>query len=259
MALLMLAPMDRAASSRADGFRERGGQVTRMEAFVDAAFAFAVTLLVVSGNELPRSVAELLAAMTQVPAFAGSFGLIAMFWYAHNTWSRRYGLDDGVTVWLSLLLVFLVLVYVYPLRMLFGSFFGWMSMLLLPEDWWIPFTFAIRGYEDIRVMFIVYAVAWATMGAIIVLLYRHAWRRREALELSPHERVETLREALRWSFVPLTGVLSIVVALTVPDVERPWTLGMPGVVYFLMWLMDPVDRWYARRVRARHGLDPATR
>lgn len=251
--------MDRAASSRADGFRERGGQVTRMEAFVDAAFAFAVTLLVISGSELPGSVAELLHAMKQVPAFACSFGLIAMFWYGHNKWSRRYGLDDGITVGLSLLLVFLVLVYVYPLRMLFGSFFGWMSMLLLPEGWRIPFTFEVSGYEDIRVMFVVYAVAWATMGAVIVLLYRHAWRRREALALTPHERVETLRETLQWSFVPLTGVLSIVVALTVPDVERPWTLGMPGVVYFLMWLMDPVDRWYARRVRARHGLDPSTR
>ena len=30
---------------RADGFRERGAAVTRLEAFVDAAFAFAVTLL----------------------------------------------------------------------------------------------------------------------------------------------------------------------------------------------------------------------
>ncbi len=29
-----------------DGFRNRGGQATRLEAFVDAAFAFSVTLLV---------------------------------------------------------------------------------------------------------------------------------------------------------------------------------------------------------------------
>ena len=104
--------MDPVANARPDGFRdgfrERGGQVTRLEAFVDAAFAFAVTLLVISGTDLPADVPALLAAMKQVPAFACSFGLIAMFWYVHNTWSRRYGLDDGMTILLSLALVFLV-------------------------------------------------------------------------------------------------------------------------------------------------------
>lgn len=248
--------MDPAAILRTDGFRERGGQVTRLEAFVDAAFAFAVTLLVISGNELPANVPELLAAMKQVPAFACSFGLIAMFWYAHNSWSRRYGLDDGPTIVLSLALVFLVLVYVYPLRMLFASFFGWMSSLLLPPEWAIPIPFAVSSYEDIRVMFVVYAVAWATMGAIIVLLYRHAWRRRARLGLSLQEQLLTRREALQWAFVPITGAISIVVAYTVPDLERPWTLGLPGMVYALMWLMHPVDLWYARRVRTELGIAP---
>lgn len=253
--------MDPVANARPDGFRdgfrERGGQVTRLEAFVDAAFAFAVTLLVISGTDLPADVPALLAAMKQVPAFACSFGLIAMFWYVHNTWSRRYGLDDGVTILLSLALVFLVLVYVYPLRMLFGSFFAWITALLLPAAWTVPFPFAVSSYDDIRVMFVVYAVAWATMGAIIVLLYRHAWRQRERLGLSWHERLQTRREAVQWSLVPITGAISIVVAYTVPDVERPWTLGMPGAVYGLMWLIWPVDRWYAQRVRRELGPEVA--
>ena len=34
----------------ADGFRDRGAQATRLEAFVDAAFAFALTLVVIAGN-----------------------------------------------------------------------------------------------------------------------------------------------------------------------------------------------------------------
>ena len=50
--------------------------------------------------------------------------------------------------------------------------------------------------------------------------------------------------------------LSIVVACTVPDLERPWTLGTPGMVFFFMWLMHPVDVWYARRVRTELGIDP---
>ena len=41
------------------GVRQRGDQVTRLETFVDAAFAFAVTLLVVSFDAMPSSFAEL--------------------------------------------------------------------------------------------------------------------------------------------------------------------------------------------------------
>ncbi len=89
------------SSRRKDGFRERGDQVTRLEAFVDAAFAFAVTLLVISLDGVPTSVEGLSAALKGIPAFAACFTLLAFFWYAHNTWSRRYGLDDFGSVFLS--------------------------------------------------------------------------------------------------------------------------------------------------------------
>src|SRR6185503_7472521 len=94
---------------RPDGFLERGASVTRLEAFVDAAFAFAVTLLVISLDHIPDSIPAMLDALKGTPAFAASFAQIAMFWLAHETWSRRFGLDDDRSSRLSLLLVFLVL------------------------------------------------------------------------------------------------------------------------------------------------------
>ena len=45
------------------GFRLRGQQVTRLETFVDAAFAFSLTLLVIFFNDLPDTVAELRDAL----------------------------------------------------------------------------------------------------------------------------------------------------------------------------------------------------
>src|SRR5690242_2680306 len=39
-----------------NGFRIRGSQPTRVDAFVDAAFAFAVTLLVIAIGHVPNSV-----------------------------------------------------------------------------------------------------------------------------------------------------------------------------------------------------------
>ena len=67
----------------------RGGGTTRLEAFVDAAFAFAVTLLVISAERIPDSVRSLVLALKQIPAFAAGFALLALFWYAHVRWSRR--------------------------------------------------------------------------------------------------------------------------------------------------------------------------
>ena len=37
--------------TRKDGFKNRGAEMTRLESFVDAAFAFAVTLLVIGGGD----------------------------------------------------------------------------------------------------------------------------------------------------------------------------------------------------------------
>ena len=89
------------------GFRLRGTQMTRIETFTDAAFAFAVTLLVVSIDAIPSSYNDLVLALQGVPAFAISFALLFMFWHAHHDWSRRYGLNDFLTVVLSGVLVFL--------------------------------------------------------------------------------------------------------------------------------------------------------
>ena len=75
-----------------DGFLERGSEVTRLEAFVDATFAFAVTLLVISLESIPDSIPGMLQALKGVPAFAASFAQIMLFWSAHATWSRRFGL-----------------------------------------------------------------------------------------------------------------------------------------------------------------------
>ena len=46
---------------------ERGDKVTRLEAFVDAAFAFAVTLLVIFGNKCRRYFKPLPSATVRWP------------------------------------------------------------------------------------------------------------------------------------------------------------------------------------------------
>lgn len=223
-------------SEQAAGLRERGHDVTRLEAFVDAAFAFALTMLVISANGIPSSVEQLELAIKGIPAFATSFALIALFWNAHARWSRRYGLDDVVTIRLSLLLVFLVMIFVYPLRMLFSSFFYWIS------HGWLPSDFVISSWHDMQLMFAIYAIAFGTLGLVIVGLYQHAWRQREALELSDEEQVELRVHRNCWLLAPLVSTLSLLVALYfIPSAD--WMAGVPGMLYILMWLRPVVARW----------------
>ncbi|HYO47944.1 MAG TPA: TMEM175 family protein [Gemmatimonadota bacterium] len=58
-------------------FRWRGGEVSRIEGFSDAVFAFAVTLLVVA-LEVPESFDDLLRTIRGFPTFGVCFALLLL-------------------------------------------------------------------------------------------------------------------------------------------------------------------------------------
>ena len=228
----------------ADGFRDRGAQATRLEAFVDAAFAFALTLVVIGGTDIPASVDELLLAMKSVPAYAACFLLIIRCWSSHADWSRRYGLDDNRSRRLSVLLVFLVLIFVYPMRMVFSSFFNAITGGYLPSG------FTMDSAADVPAMFIMFAVAFGLLGLVMTALYGHAWRLRDALGLSLHERARTRFEIMNWAAVPVVAVLSLLLALAIPARnDLGLWLGAPGFVFFLLNLAPFLADWRAERWR----------
>ncbi len=211
-----------AGANRADGFLARGGATTRLEAFVDAAFAFALTLLVISFNAIPDSSAALLVALKQVPAFAASFLLVATFWRGHVDWSDRFGLDSQAAQRLSLLLVFLVLVFVYPLRMVFAALFAFIS------NGWLAADLRFESIDDVRLMFVAFALAFGSMGSAMALLYRAAWRARDELGLGPTERMLTRIEWQRWLVFPVCALVSLLSCL----VDTWVRVGVPGFVFF---------------------------
>jgi uncharacterized membrane protein len=228
-----------------DGFIDRGADVTRLEAFVDAAFAFAVTLLVISLNSMPSSIPAMIDALKGVPAFAASFIQITIFWSAHATWSRRFGLDDSASQRLSLLLVFLVLVYVYPLKILFSAFFAWIS-----HDWLPPMA-SITSIGDLKGMFAVYGVAFGTLSLCIAFLYRRALVAKVTPALEAVEVAKTRREIVKWYYRAALAVVSIVFAMLLPDDVPNWLAGMPGMVYGLFGLTGLVIRRFAPAGLAR--------
>ena len=61
----------------------RRHEISRLEAFSDAVFGFALALLVVS-VEAPSSYAELTDRMLGGVSFACCFALLVWIWYEHN-------------------------------------------------------------------------------------------------------------------------------------------------------------------------------
>lgn len=212
-----------------------------METFTDAAFAFALTLLVVS-FEPPTSLGALIDSLRDVPAFLLSATFLMVFWWGHHQWSRRYGMEDGVSVLLSCALVFTVLIYVYPLRFMFGLMFTWAGYLAgLPIG--SP-DVRLDSVADLNTVFLIYGLGFMAMALILAMLHHHAWRRREALELDAFERHETRTNAKIWVVLAAVGGLSCAVALLTP----PTRYGAPGWVYMVLPVLVP---WVAARAERR--------
>ena len=226
-----------------NGFRQRGMEMTRLETFADAAFAFAVTLLVVGGGDsVPSNSEELRAALNQVPAFAASFANIMLFWYAHHKWSRRYGLEDTKSVLISLTLIFVVLIYVYPLKATYSGALEFFS------SGYFESYFGLSSFEDLRSLFVVFGTGYAALSATIVLLYRHVLSVGDRLALSRVERFDSRTESSFWTINVVVALISVVLSLTLPD--RLVVIG--GLFYAVFGFTLP---WYRmRRGRLRRVL-----
>ncbi len=224
-----------------DGFRLRGREVTRLETFCDAAFAFAVTLLVIAGDGIPNSYAELVTALKGVPAFAASFAAIAGFWWAHREWSRRFGLEDGVTTLISLVFVFVMLVYVYPLKMVFSAFAGWASGGFLPTE------FVMESWRDMLGIYLVYGLGFAAQTGLLALLHARGLRLGADLGLNAVERLRTRQEIVTQLVLGGTGLASAAWAVLAP----PQAAMYAGFIFWTLPVTMPVLAIrYSRRVEA---------
>lgn len=206
-------------------FRLRGLEVTRLDTFVDAAFAFVLTLLVISFDDIPSNIPEMLAAVKRIPAFAASFAVLMMFWLQHRLWSRRYGLENANTVLHSLTLIFVVLVYVYPLRMVFEGMFSNLT------GGYLSTSYTINSYDDLRLIFIFYSSGFFAMSMLVSRLYVLAMRSVEPLQLNEIELQKTRNEMHVWALAAAFAILSILLALTLPDA---WVV-IAGYMYFLLF------------------------
>lgn len=235
-------PADLDALPRLRGFRLRGMQMTRLETFIDAAFAFAISMLVIASQQIPDDIATLLAAFKNVPTFICSIAVLGIFWRGHWLWSRRYGLEDGTSILISWALIVTILIFIYPLKAIFGA----MWYMLSNGEVGRPFSLHTTE-EQVRSIFAIYALGLIAISSEILLLYVRAWRLREVLRLNAREQLMTRGELTGWSIPVSVGTVSLVFSFTLPIEKIAWC----GWIYFLMAIVLRVHAfWHRRRLKA---------
>lgn len=165
-------------------FRWRSHEVARIEGLSDAVFGFAVTLLVVS-LEVPKTFAELMEAMRGFGAFAICFTLLIVVWFNQYKFFRRYGLKDNYTVILNCALLFVVLFYVYPLKFVFTFLISMFTGRRAHVET------MVESADQVVTLMIIFGIGYVAVFGVFVLLYWHALRQKDRLELNELERFDT--------------------------------------------------------------------
>lgn len=202
-----------------------GRATERVDNFTDAAFAFAVTLMVVGAGGSGADGAALENAVAAIPSFAIGFAIIAMFWWSHVRWRSLRGAGDWRSLLLTLALVFTVLIYIVPLRAMATSF----AALLMGD---------LGGYRgNLGVLFTVYGVGFTAMSILTAFLFLDARRNRD---LSHDDQREALGQASIWAILSATGVASTVMAM-VPALQgvAPFLYAsLPITIGLFVWRYD---------------------
>lgn len=204
----------------------RHPDVSRLAAFSDAVFGFALTLLVVT-LETPQTFSELRNLIGSFVPFVLMFAMVVWIWHLHVQFFRRFPLDDAWAVFLNSALLFVVLFYVYPLKFLTLSLVGPLFM-----DHGFPAQQELRGPWIMAV----YSGGVVVTFLCFLLLHLHAYRRRVQLQLSGYDLL-ILKYSMRGHLISMSlGVVSLL-CLLLPE---PYSMYVSGPVYMLM---GPLHGW----------------
>jgi uncharacterized membrane protein len=197
---------------------------SRLDNFTDAAFAFAVSLMVIGGAGAPETFDALIGSLGEIPAFAFGFAVMAMFWRGHVGWRKLRGEGDWLSTFLTLLLIFLTLIYVQPLR----------AMASATGLWFTGHGRMFGG--SLSGLFTVYGTGFVAMSLTMAALYAEAMR---GDRLTPAERGTASGERGIWLILAATGIVSILISMTHYGVWAAMVYAtLPITIFLFSWRHD---------------------
>lgn len=183
--------------------------ISRIEAFSDAVFAFAATLLVVAvGTEAKGSILQI--NWRHFLSFAVSFFALAGIWSVHYNFFRRTHYIDNWIIAVNTILLFLVLYYIFPIKSLINS---WTGNLALDME----------GFSS---LFQLYSLGFLLIFLCFALMYWRAYQKTKATE----------RDFDLLLYARHFGIYVVVAAISIGIAKLQWglTFGLPGIIYGLL-------------------------
>ena len=198
--------------------------INRVEAFSDAVFAFAATLMVVSLGTGDSSL-EFRDNWVGFISFGVSFFVLVALWKVHYNYFRRTTYLDNWTIAFNAILLFVVLYFVFPLKSLANSWFSQAGISM----------------DDLASLFQLYSLGFLLIFLCFSLMYWRAYKKTdETHNITLHFYA---RHFLIFVLVSLTSILLSTLKVGIG-------FGLPGFVYTIL---GPLCYWHAVRFGKKYG------
>jgi len=175
-----------------------------------------------------------------------------LIWYEHNIYFRRYGLNTLFILYCNTALLFVILMYVYPLKFLANYLVDGLVGLNTPAPADDVLNIPVLVQGQIATLMVVYGLGYVAIRAIILLLYGYAYSKRAALELNAVERFDTL-ETIQGQAIRLSvGCAAVLVA----GLGGSKAALASGLLFTSHFLILPVFHTIKGRHRHRYEVQP---
>lgn len=178
--------------------------INRIEAFSDAVFAFAATLMVVSLGS-GGTLLELKNNFKNLISFSVSFFVLIALWKLHYNFFRRNNYIDNHIITLNSILLFVVLYFVFPLKSLTSTWLRQSGVTV----------------NDLASLFILYSLGFLFIFLCFSFMYKRAYKKAE------NNAITLLFYYRHFLIFVIVALISIIMAAFKIGI----IFGLPGFVY----------------------------
>jgi len=142
---------------------------------------------------------------------------------------QKIWIENNFTIIISLSLVFVLLIYIYPLRLLFSAFIAFITGGYFPSE------FVLTTGNELTSLFVFYGVGFFAITSLLGLLNYYCLKINHIFKLNEVEILMTKFELWIWFTQSIVALTSSCIAFFTPIVIGQFS----GFVYFLLPLLIP--------------------